>query len=77
MPDLQGAGADFGRTCFRAEVQGFAGVRVDFDSQKDVLRRFGVQRQSTLIVFKGATEMGRSVGDTGKTSIEALLAKGL
>ncbi len=50
---------------------------VDFDSQKDVLRRFGVQRQSTLIVFKGATEMGRSVGDTDKTSIEALLAKGL
>ena len=50
---------------------------VDFDSQKDVLRRFGVQRQSTLIVFKGATEMGRSVGDTDKISIEALLARGL
>ncbi len=38
---------------------------------------FGVQKQSTLIVFKGATEVGRSIGDTDKASIEALLAKGL
>ena len=50
---------------------------LDFDSQKDALRMFGVQQQSTLIVFNGATEVGRSVGDTGKASIEALLAKGL
>ena len=50
---------------------------VDFDSQKDALRLFGVRQQSTLIVFNGATEVGRSVGDTGKASIEALLAKGL
>jgi thiol-disulfide isomerase/thioredoxin len=50
---------------------------LDFDSQKDLLRMFGVQQQSTLIVFHGQTEVGRSVGDTGKASIEALLAKGL
>ncbi len=50
---------------------------VDFDSQKDALRLLGVRQQSTLIVFKGSTEAGRSVGDTSKASIEALLAKGL
>ncbi len=50
---------------------------VDFDSQKDALHLFGVRQQSTLIVFKGDSEVGRSVGDTGKASIEALLAKGL
>jgi thioredoxin 1 len=50
---------------------------VDFDSQKDVLREFGVRQQSTLIVFKGAAERGRSIGDTDKSSIEALAAKGL
>jgi len=50
---------------------------VDFDSQKDALHLFGVRQQSTLIVFKGDSEVGRSVGDTGKPSIEALLAKGL
>lgn len=47
---------------------------VDFDSQKDVVRAFGAQMQSTLIVFKDGKEAGRSVGDTDPTSIEALLA---
>jgi thiol-disulfide isomerase/thioredoxin len=56
------------------ELQVFS---VDFDSQKDALRTFRAQRQSTLIVFKGATEVGRSVGDTDKASIAALLAKSL
>lgn len=50
---------------------------VDFDSQKDVLKSFNVQMQSTLIVFKGGKEVGRSTGDTKKDSIEALLAKAL
>jgi thiol-disulfide isomerase/thioredoxin len=50
---------------------------VDFDSQKDLLRKFNVQRQSTLIVFKGRQEAGRSTGDTNAASIEALLAKAI
>jgi len=50
---------------------------VDFDSQKDALRKFGAQKQSTLIVFKGATETGRSVGATDPLSIEELLEKTL
>ena len=36
---------------------------IDFDSQKDLVRRFGAQKQSTLISFKGEKEEGRSVGD--------------
>ncbi len=48
--------------------------RVDFDSQKDVLRRFGAQRQSTLIAFRGARETGRNVGVTAYFEIESLLA---
>ncbi|KQP61298.1 thioredoxin [Methylobacterium sp. Leaf399] len=48
---------------------------VDFDSQKDVLRRFDARMQSTLIVFKGATETGRSVGETQPEWIEGLLEK--
>ena len=50
---------------------------IDYDSQKELLRTFNVQRQSTLIVFKGKQEQGRSVGDTNAASIEALLAKAL
>jgi thioredoxin 1 len=51
--------------------------RVDFDAMKPVVKQFGAQMQSTLIVFKGATELGRSVGDTKEDSIAALLDKSL
>ena len=47
--------------------------KVDFDNQPDVLKSFNVRQQSTLIAFKGKTETGRSVGDTNKASIEALI----
>jgi thioredoxin 1 len=33
--------------------------------------------QSTLIVYKGETEKGRTVGDTNAASIEALLDQAL
>ncbi len=47
---------------------------VDFDVQKDVVRSFGTRMQSTLIVFRGADELGRTVGDTQEKSIESLLS---
>ena len=50
---------------------------IDFDTQKDLLRKFNVQKQSTLIVFKGKQETGRSTGDTNAGSIEALLGKSI
>jgi thioredoxin 1 len=50
---------------------------VDFDSQKDVVKGFSAQMQSTLITFHGKTETGRSVGDTERSSISALLDKAI
>lgn len=50
---------------------------IDFDSQKDLLRRLNVRMQSTLIAYKGATEVGRSVGETQPEWIEGLLEKAL
>ena len=50
---------------------------IDFDSQKDLLKKFGVQKQSTLIVFKGAKEEGRSTGVTDAAAIDTLLSKGI
>jgi thiol-disulfide isomerase/thioredoxin len=50
---------------------------VDFDNQKDAVKFFGARMQSTLIAFKGGTETGRSVGETGASSIAALLNKTL
>ena len=51
--------------------------RVDFDAMKPVVKELGAQMQSTLIVFKGNAEQGRSVGDTREASIAALLDKSL
>lgn len=57
--------------------KGLVVFRVDFDSQKDAVQRFGARMQSTLITFKGGKETGRSVGDTNADSIAALLAKAI
>jgi len=51
--------------------------KVDFDDQKDAVRALKATSQSTLIVYKGETEKGRTVGDTNAASIEALLDQAL
>jgi len=50
---------------------------VDYDQQPEVVRAFRVIKQSTLIVFKGGQEVGRSLGDTRPEGIEALLKNAL
>ncbi len=58
----------------------FSGVeafRVDFDAQKDAVRALKARSQSTIIVFKGAQEVGRAVGETSETAITDLLDKAL
>jgi thioredoxin 1 len=50
---------------------------IDFDSQKALVQRFGARMQSTLIAFKGDKEEARSVGDTNRLSIAALLNRTL
>jgi len=57
----------------KPELAAMKVFNVDFDSQKDILRVFRVQFQSTLIVFKGSNEVGRSTGETDPAKIEALL----
>jgi len=59
------------------KFKGLAFFRIDFDSQKDLVKRFGVRMQSTLIAFKGNREQGRSTGDTNRASISTLLNKTL
>ena len=51
--------------------------KVDFDAQKADVRALKAQSQSTLIVFKGETEKGRSAGDTNPASIAALVESAL
>jgi len=48
---------------------------VDFDGDQSILQKFQVRAQSTLIVFKGRTELGRSVGDTTRAGMAALFQR--
>lgn len=50
---------------------------IDFDSRKDVVKRFGATMQSTLITYKGVNETGRSAGETKPEAISALLDKAI
>ena len=52
-------------------------LTIDYDTQKDVMRSFGATRRSTLIAFKGKTEVGRLVGNTKLSPIKSLLTKAL
>lgn len=52
-------------------------LRVDFDNQKEAVRAFKAVKQSTLIVFKGGKEVGRSTADTDKDSVALMLRKAL
>jgi thioredoxin 1 len=60
-----------------AKFQNLLVVHVDFDSQKDAVKRFGARMQSTLITFKDGKESGRSVGDTDRSFIAELLGKAI
>ena len=51
--------------------------KVNFDTQKDVMRKFHANVQSTLIVFRGSKEVGRSTGETQAEWIEDLMEKTL
>jgi thioredoxin 1 len=57
-----------------AEIKAF---EVDFDGQKDVVRAFGARWQSTLILYADGREVARSVGETDRASIAAMLELGL
>jgi thiol-disulfide isomerase/thioredoxin len=50
-------------------------LRVNFDTQKAVVRAIGARMQSTLVAFHGATLKGVSVGETDPAAIKALLVK--
>lgn len=52
-------------------------LQLDFDKQTEEERRLGVRQQSTLIVFRGRQEVGRSVGVTQPEEIRKLARKAL
>lgn len=59
------------------EFKNITALRVDFDTQKPVVRAFGVNYQSTLIAFKNGKEVGRTTAETDSGRIAELLRKTL
>jgi thioredoxin 1 len=49
-------------------------LRLDYDNQVAEKKALGITHQSTLIVFKGSKEVGRSLGITQADQIKAFAA---
>ena len=65
-----------GRLMDEPKYKDYVVLRVNFDTQRDVMRKFKAQLQSTLIVYRGDKELARSVGETQEEWVDDLLAKG-
>ena len=50
---------------------------VNYDTEKDLKRRFQINSQSTFVVLKGQKETSRLVGDTSKLNILMALKSSL
>lgn len=50
---------------------------VDFDNDKEGMRKLKANTRSTILIFKGKSELTRSANDTDPASIQNLLEKAL
>ena len=59
----------------RAEKQkmGIKFVKVNFDEEKAFLREHRVPRQSTILVFRGETEVARSIAQTNRAALRQVV----
>ena len=48
-------------------------MRVDFDTQKEFLRAHRIPRQSTILIFRGRTETGRSIAETNPARLRSFV----
>jgi thioredoxin 1 len=60
---------------YNPEYKSLVILRVDYDTEKSLLKRFEVRRQSTLIVFRNGAELARAVGESSPDDIKNLLNK--
>jgi len=49
----------------------------NYDTEKDLKRRFNVRAQSTIVVLRGQKELARLVGESSQTSIRQALKTAL
>ncbi|GAK33021.1 hypothetical protein JCM17846_11540 [Iodidimonas nitroreducens] len=48
-------------------------VKLDYDTHKDFLRTYNVPRQSTILIFDGATEVNRSIAETDRERLRSFV----
>lgn len=58
-----------------AVMKGLVAFKADFDTAAALKKQFGVQKQSTIVVFKGGKEVARSTGVTDRAALAELIAK--
>jgi thioredoxin 1 len=59
------------------QLKGMTVLVADYDKEKDLKRVQKVRSQSVLVVFKGATEVARSAGESKPEQLREALAKAL
>lgn len=52
-------------------------LAVNYDTEKDLKKRFNIRGQASLVVLHGQKETGRSVGDTTAAGLRATLKSAL
>lgn len=52
-------------------------LKVNYDTEKDLKKRFNVRTQSTMVVLKGTKEVARLAGDTSADGIRGALKAAL
>ncbi len=52
-------------------------IRVDFDSERAFLRAHRIPRQSTILVFNGREEAGRSIAETNRDRLRSFVLSNL
>jgi len=60
-----------------AQLQDVTVLVANYDDEKELRKSMAVKKQSTIVVFKGAQEVGRLGGKTDAADIKAELAKAL
>ncbi len=58
-----------------AMTKGLVAFKANYDVETMLKKQFGVQKQSTIIVFKGGKEVARSTGVTDREALAELIAK--
>lgn len=64
-----------GQILDRGEFADLVILKLDWDDQRQLAHGFGARRQSTLVVYRGADEVGRAIAITSDADIQSLLSQ--